>query len=246
MTSINKTFIISSGRAGSTLCGALLATAGANFGVEDVKDWDKKAGAYELKEIGKASEHHSREVNLKKYSHISLHRMWHRKYHRYMAKRYAERAFIKADFFKLSNSTLARMAKKQGYHPKLIILYRPFPEYNMSSFLRSGRQYPEMRNHFYQTYTTGMLALNIYGGCVITYEEMITPDENAWISRVSEVTGLAENKLKQSRDELIESRESKRENYFRLPDPELDNLEEAIYKIRDRVISADRLAERSV
>lgn len=241
---VKKYFMISSGRAGSTICSSILAGAGANFGVEQEADWNKSSGAYELKESWKATEHHDLEVKLKKFSHASLLRMWRRKYHRNQTKRFTRKMLDKADFVKFSNSSIVRLAPKLGCSPSIILLYRPFAEYMFSSFLRSGRPFLKMREHFIQTYATGLVALKLYGGCVIRYDEIINKDSDDWIKRISSLTNLNVEQIILERNRQIQVKEEQLSPKLNLNDDELIRLEESILEIGDVLIPPSRLAER--
>lgn len=238
-------FIISSGRAGSTLLSAILAEAGADFGYNSSGSWDRRAGAFELKQGTHAAEHHNRAIELKDNSHISRWRMFKRKYHRSMAKRNTRKLLQQADWVKLSNSGVVRLARALDYQPRVILLHRHFSNYALSSFLRSGRHVPKMMNHYYNTYADGLLALNIYGGCLIEYNEIIDRNNNQWLERISAVSHLDSQPLVAARDITVdENRHEDADVDF--GNEQLEKLDKVIAQYRGKIIQPHRLSQRRI
>lgn len=238
-------FIVSSGRAGSTLLSSIIAQAGADFGCGDSAQWDRRAGAFELKIGSHAAEHHNRAIALKDNSHISRWQMLRRKYHRSMAKKNTRKLMQQAQWIKLSSSGVIRMARAVDYQPRVILLYRPFANYAYSSFLRSGRHVPQMIEHYYNTYADGLLALNIYGGCVVEYSEIIDRNNDAWLERVAALSNLESANLITARDAIVDQQRSE-DTGMAFEDYRLADIDKLIGQHRGRLIEPHRLAGRRV
>lgn len=241
-SSLKRYFVLSSGRAGSTLCASLFTAAGANFGCGTVGEWDVRAGAFEHKESTRVAQYNERGLELKSYSHRSRWAMYRRKYHRAMAKKNTKSLMEKAEYAKTSSSAIIKLAKTLGYEPTVLLLYRSFNDYALSGFLRSGRNYSQMLEHYYQTYSTGLIALQIYGGCVIHYDEIADTTNNEWIDRVCEVSSLDRQKLIAARDVNVRSHQPSEP--FCFENEQISSVEKAIQYYSNRVILPHRLVER--
>jgi hypothetical protein len=171
--------------------------------------------------------------------------MFKRKYQRTMAKRNTKKLLQQAQWVKLSNSGVVRLARSVNYQPRVILLYRPFANYALSSFLRSGRQVSQMIDHYYNTYSGGLLALNIYGGCLVEYSEMIQRKDNQWLERIAGLSNLSLDALITARDQQVDVGRSE-DSAITLDDTRLVQIDQALAECRGQLITPHRLSERKV
>ena len=116
-----------------------------------------------------------------------------------------------------------------------------------SSYLRSGRDYQGMADHFAATYQTGLVALEVFGGCLVHYDELVDRSAAAWLSRVARVTSLDEPKLRAARDRLVTDNLDVGDGArFADLDPRMLRLDDAMRAVPADVVEPGRLAARGV
>lgn len=240
-----KVFIVTPGRAGSTLFCSILADAGADFGVPMTKDWDVRAGGYEHDACNKASAHSKRALELKSLSKLHRVNMFKRKYHRTMAKRSIGKVLSQADYIKHSDADLVRWSRGLGYQPSVILLYRSFNLYCVSNYLRAGGTYERLLSHYADTLETGLLSIATFGGCVVSFDDVINPEQSAWADRVEQVTGLDAQQLLSNRSEVVKPT-SQSPNPFMIDNPRIAAIEQAIAAIEDRVTPPSAQSARGI
>jgi len=241
----NKIFIVTPGRAGSTLFCSILAHAGADFGMKTTEEWDVRAGGYEHVACYSAMMHSRRALELKPSSKISAWAMLLRKYHRLMAKGKLSAILKKADYIKSSDSDLVRWSRGLGYQPSVLVLYRSFDRYCVSNYLRSGGNYSKLLSHYADSIETGLLAMATFGGCVVCFDEVIDPHQTSWAHNVSRVTGLDAAQLLAYRDKVVKPSASE-PNPLNISDPRLTAIEQAIESCKNKVFTASAQAGRGI
>src|SRR5258705_8868886 len=163
--------IIGSGRSGSSLLSAILADAGADFGMAGVASWDSsKGGAYEHPKLHAAYRWYSRANKIAK-------SMWPDWLGRRFCQRQTERnlhdALRSVTFAKCPSTTwLMHIIKQIGYKPVLIVSYRSFSEYAASIYLKNGRSMKAIKGAYIDVHETMLLQLSIFGGFAIEYAEL--------------------------------------------------------------------------
>lgn len=241
----SKVFIVTPGRAGSTLFCSILASAGADFGMPSTGDWDVRAGGYEHDACNTASAHSKRALELKTQSRLSRVRMYLRKYHRTMAKRSIGKVLTQADYIKHSDADLVRWSRGLGYQPSVILLYRSFNLYCVSNYLRAGGTYERLLSHYADTIETGLLSIATFGGCVVSFDDVIDPAQVAWAQRVGQVTGLDTQQLLASRDEVVKPT-NQAPNLLAIDNPRIAAIEQAIAAIADQVCPPSAQSKRGI
>lgn len=240
-----KIFVITPGRAGSTLFCSILAHCGADFGMPLTEQWDRRAGAYEHKQGYSASSHAKRALELKQNSKMSRWTMLKRKYHRRMTKLNLAAVLKKADYCKTSDADLVRWARGLGYQPSVLLLYRSFDRYCVSNYLRTGGSYARLLAHYADSVETGILAMKTFGGCVIDFDNVLDLQQTQWARSVAKLTGLESDALLSYRDGIVKPT-AQMQNTIPLHDPRILAIEQAIVACGDEVFQTSAQAKRGV
>jgi hypothetical protein len=201
-----RVFIVGTGRSGSSLLSAILADAGVDFGVPNVSGWDRSSGAFEHPLLISACKWFLR---ARKVSLISD-----------RAKRFCEskmeqelvRLLQKVEFSKYPAAIdLIHVIPKLGYVPKVIVSYRNFDSYSMSAYLKNGGNITRLAYDYVETNNTALLQLNVFGGCSVSYEEVIDLEETDWAQSIADLTGLDFERILKSREKRALKPSCKRE-----------------------------------
>lgn len=235
--------VLSTGRCGSSLLSSILAKSGANFGMPDNIEWDERLGAYEASEVGKAEGHYQRSLELRQQSFLSRTTMWKRKYHRYRARKKLDSILSRVDYIKSGSAAIPLLAAKLGYTPSIILLYRSFQRQAFSTYQRHGTAYPVIRDRYYSKNSSALLSLYMYGGCVISFEQITSPENSLWATSLGELTGIKTEHLLKVRDESIRIK-TERNGPTLITTPDIDQLSEQLGSLSGRLIPADRLSNR--
>ena len=120
-----KYFVVTVGRTGSSLLCAVMADAGAEFGMPVPDEWDPRRGVMENLKLRRAAHHYRRAWDIDNGRRVNFSPALESKWRRYLARRCLRSALAQAQFFKGSDLDLIAQASfKLGYLPKLIVSYR--------------------------------------------------------------------------------------------------------------------------
>jgi hypothetical protein len=200
-------FIVSPGRSGSTLLAAILADCGAEFGLPVPPRWDRQTGDMEHPRLTLAARNMARAGNPAAHERRFALRRWRWAMLRSRAKRQLDAALGRVDYVKVEGGhELVRSAFKLGYFPSIIISYRRFEDYTVSLGLRrASATIQSLEKNYCSTLRSGLWLLNTFGGCVIGYEQLVDPTEQAWAEPLSRVTGIPADRLIAARDARVEA-----------------------------------------
>jgi len=235
MSSRTRFLIVSDGRTGTTLLSAILAYAGADFGMPVANSWDHRAGANEHPEFIPAI------YALEKAEHVfdlstrfpGLRPI--ARFYRSIAKRRVGQLMRKAAYHKASGY-MAAYAFKVGFDPRVIASYRRFDALARSKMLQQRVGYPDMVRRFERTYRNALIGIYTFGGCAIDFEELVDPSETGWASALSHVTGIPYQALLVGRQAVVGERAKSHDGEaFRL-DTGMDSLSEDLTSLRGRSI----------
>jgi hypothetical protein len=195
-------FVVSSGRSGSTLLSAILAEAGARFGVTVPSRWDPVGGALEHP-LGHRAAAAFRRAGAAKPDGWLRRRAW--QLHRSAGRRALRALLAEAAFVKCEDLDLVIAAVfKLGFFPKVILSYRRFEDHAISRGLRKATaDVDALLAHYCRTYRNGWLLLQTFGGCVVGFDELIDPSATSWAPALAAVTGLAAVDLLAARDRRL-------------------------------------------
>jgi hypothetical protein len=202
MNDKDRYLITGTGRSGSSLLAAILADAGANFGIPAQTSWDRRGGAYEHKKLHLAYNWYSRAQKISR-------SLWPGR----MGRKYCERQMreelrsLLTDVPYAKSQTLVWLVheiRALGFRPRIIVSYREFNGYAASFHIRLGMRMSELAETYVDTYATTALQLQLFGGCAVSYEELMDEREEAWATAVSQLTGLPAEKLLEARQKRAE------------------------------------------
>ena len=226
--------IASDGRAGSTLITAILGTAGIDLGIPPVVDWNPLGGAYEhpgLDRLNRTLETAEHLTGLaEKFPGLkTLTRLY-----RSLAKRRVKTLLKRGQCVKCS-PLAAGYAFKLGLMPQIIAVYRDFGDLARSKMLLERMQWPMIADRALLTYRNALIGIHTFGGCAISYEEMVDPSQTAWLQALADCTGLDYLTLAEARAKIArpKPRLSGEKQLFHL-DERLDVVERDLRVLRGR------------
>ena len=201
----HRFFVVTSGRTGSSLLAAVLADAGAEFGIPTPEQWYAGGGALEHPELHRVSAWmgYAYEISADRPG-IGLRRyLWD--IYRSVGKSHLRKLLREASYIKGQGADFAvQLAFKMGYFPTIIVSYRSFEDFAISSAMKSGRSNLEtLVNYYNRVNRNALLLLRMFGGCVVRYSDLTDPDNTAWANVIEQVTGLSAKRLLASRDRRV-------------------------------------------
>ncbi len=200
--SLNRVFIVTIGRTGSSLLASILADSGADFGLSRDIDWAPAGGTLEHPEMNPVVRNFQRmnAIGARRPAQLLARLEW--TYARHLAKSGLKKTLPKATYFKGELDTVVHWAARFGYFPKVIVSYRPFGEV-LKSLGHLHPQLPEYHaNRYASVLRNGLALATTYGGCVVDYHELVDDGETGWASAIAETTGLEAESLLAARDKI--------------------------------------------
>lgn len=189
-----KYFIITPGRTGSSLLCAMLADAGADFGMDAPADWNRKDGGSMESPLIREAVRQRKKLPAKPKS-FPARMKW--KWERRRMKRAVEEALESADYHKSINLDLVvPVAESLGYESRIILNIRDYTSFAMSlaRMAHAGRVTRDYTLPLYlRTLHDGLMLLDRHGGCVVDYDTL-----PGWIDQIAATTGLDPADLRRS------------------------------------------------
>lgn len=246
MLSKLRYFIISPGRTGSSLLAACLVKTGADFGMPAATEWDPHDGDFERPDFAKAAFLYGRAHTLAPAQPAGPVKLALWRAYRKRAERRLRRALAAAAFFKAVDADLVlQPAVKLGYAPRVILSVRPFAEQAASQYVRSKHWTANfLLAHYLRTLRNGLVAVRVFGGCVVSHRALMAPEESAWARALAGATGLDAAAILAARAELARPAEAMPE----LPclSPEADRLYAEAEALEGRMLEPLRPALRAI
>ena len=217
--------VVTPGRSGSSLLCAILADAGANFGMPTIAEWPHDEGAFQHPLAANVTRLLPRIELLSNDPWIG----WVRRVVKKRLKRRFAAAmsalWTSADYVKIAAShTLVPASVRLGFQPRIILNIREYRAC-VSSLCRltAHRRTPDqMREVYRAALYNGLALLHVHGGVVVDFDDL--RQNSDWIGPVSHLTGLPYDALFQSWRARVETRESGSTEFA--DDPELEQLYE--------------------
>jgi len=198
-------FILNLGRCGSSLLGAALADAGADFGFEPPRDWDPRSGQMESRAIKRAAHHYRRAYDIGEGRKYLVSPVLESKYRLKLGRWYLRQALQTSQYLKISDLDLVvQPSFKLGFSPRIILNYRQLEP--MLSSLLVGRTHAgpdQLARDYVRIYRQGLLLLQSFGGCVVSYNELQDAQSSAWAAALGTVTALDPAALMKSRERRL-------------------------------------------
>ena len=149
--------------------------------------------------------------------------------------------FEQVDFAKFPplSHMLPYYIKNQGYDVTIILVYRKFEDFAMSMLIKNAVTIKKLKADYIDMYQTGLVLLNIHGGCAISYDEITNHSETQWIDALAETTNFSSAKIAEARQRR--NRENiKGVNKFNLHDPQCDLIYSELMKYKGKSVLKNR------
>lgn len=192
-----RVFILNLGRCGSSLLGAILADAGADFGLAAPDTWDPRTGQMETTEIRRAAHHFRRAHDISEGRKFLLSPVLERKLRLHLARRWLRAALARSRFLKIGDLDLVvQPAFKLGYVPSVIVNFRQLEP--MLPSLLVGRTHvgaDELAREYVRIYRQALMLLQTFGGCTVEYNELLDTRASGWADGLATVAACAPETL---------------------------------------------------
>ncbi|HTT80536.1 MAG TPA: hypothetical protein VMF86_12735 [Stellaceae bacterium] len=237
--------VVGAGRTGSSLLCAVLAAAGADFGMPADQVWAADDGAFEHADVTRAAAWFTVADRLG-----AVRPLWPRRWiwdaARHHAKMHLRHALAAAQFVKGPNLDLTvQLTAKFGYLPRIVVSHRSFAPQAMSLALRAaGLDTRAIEAYYLRTYKNALLWLHVYGGCTVDFDDLIDPQKTQWLDAVAEVTGLSRRRMAAARAARLDPGRAPRHSPPVLS-PECERLHACLCDLRGQVVLPSRLAARA-
>ncbi len=239
-------FIVNPGRCGSSLLAAIMADAGADFGMRVPDDWHPGEGELEHPTMVRAVRRFESAYAIGADRPAGWRRRWRWDAARHKGKRELRRALSEALWFKADGLDLVvRPALQLGYRPTVILNFRRFGPHAASLFLRRGHLTVEtLAARYDRICRNGLMLLEVFGGAAVDYAELIDREETAWASGLARATGLERDRILEARARRL-SQGQPADRELPVLDREAERLYEAMRFLSGTAISPSPPAERA-
>lgn len=197
----DRHFIVNLGRCGSSLLGAILADAGADFGLTAPDSWDPRTGQMETHEIRRAAHHFRRAHDISEGRKFVFSPVIERKLRLRRARNWLRAALAGSHFVKIGDLDLVvQPAFKLGYVPSVIVSFRQLEP--MLPSLLVGRTHvgpDELAREYVRIYRQALILLQTFGGCTIEYNDLLDPGAESWADGLAVVAACSPASLLEAR-----------------------------------------------
>jgi hypothetical protein len=226
--------VMTSGRTGSSLLAAIMTDAGADFDSpkEATRPWevDETPAIIALDRAANALTHFAASAP----QVFGLKFLW--RLQRSMVKRRLARLLCRSKFIRMVDR-LVPLVSKIGFTPRIVCSFRRFNAVAVDKVVQAGVGFPEIADHYKRVYRNCLLYIHAYGGCAISYEELMDDRETAWAAALATVTGLEEARLLRARERQISRRQKTSEN-FPVMDAEADEVYRELRLLKGMAVTA--------
>jgi hypothetical protein len=127
-----------------------------------------------------------------------------------LARKYLKQSLLRAECVKIGDlDLLVQSAFALGYSPRVILNYRRFQDCLVSNVVGRKHSGPDsIAEDYRRIYRQGFELLKIFGGCAISYEEMLTNPAGSWLAALGTVAGLDRSSLQAAATRRIRRSES--------------------------------------
>jgi hypothetical protein len=199
-----RTLMVTTGRSGSSLLAAVMAAAGADFGMPLPETWGAGSGAMEhplAQQAGRLARQ-AADIQVPRGRPSVLRYLADARLHR--AKAAVRRLLAQVDTAKADNMDLwLPHVPKLGYAPRLVVPYRSPEAVGRSFLVQAKRNWTDVADEYARINANALLQLQTFGGCAVELDELSDPAETAWAAAVAGVTGLDRDALLDARRRLL-------------------------------------------
>ena len=225
--------MVTTGRSGSSLLAAIIADAGGKFGFPSKDEWDPESGAMEHPLAQQASLLFRRAYYLRRVKRLFFFYKYLIDIRRSLGKKKLRKVLKDAHFIKSNNMDLwVWHLTKMGCRPRIIATYRRFSGNARGLFIMMGMGFDDIVEYYCRINQNALLMLDTYGGCAVSYEEVVDPDDTAWADALALTTGLSRNALLAARGKRIKDKILKYPEVVGLSDPTADRIYENLRKLK--------------
>lgn len=229
-------------RCGSSLLAAILADAGADFGLSVPFDWSPDRGALEHPDIDYVSRQFRRASYLLSNKRSSLFVKYLIDIRRSLGKRRARRVLREVRYAKSDNLDLwIWHLTKMGYRPRIIVSFRNFAATARSFFVLRGVGLNQFAERYSRIYGNALLMLDVFGGCAVSFEELVDVNETAWAEALAQATSLPSDSLLHYRNERLKQgtgNVSEGSSKVHVANPQVSFVEERLRQLKGCFIPA--------
>jgi hypothetical protein len=199
---LRRFFVISAGRTGSTLLSAILADAGAEFGMRPPSGWDRATGAMEHPDLLAACRRYAAADAISPAKPRGALRRYRWTLLRFLGKRRLRTGLAATRFVKVGHAhLLIRPVLKLGYFPSIVLSYRRFEDHAVSlGMMAANANLDQLVEQYNRINKSALWLLNMFGGCVVGYEQLVDPADRRWVEALAEVANLPAGALSAARD----------------------------------------------
>jgi len=111
----------------------------------------------------------------------------------------------------------------------------------------TGVRYMDMAKNYCDVNSSALLMLDAFGGCAVSYEELIDHDETVWAVAISNVIGLSAEALLSARNKRVQKKNTKAEEpLVDLDDVRTAQVYDRLQKLRGLTIPPSRQISRKI
>ena len=180
------------------LLSAIIAKSGGSFGLPALEDWDRRGGALEHPCILSAYKWYSRSTRIRdllipdRAANVCLS----------ICRSHLKENLRVANYIK-STKLVWLVNEINIFEPVRVIgIYRKFSGYLVSMYRKSGGDYAKWRGIWMNVNATVLLQASSYPSALVSYEELIDPNESNWATRLHKLTGMPAHTILTARKEL--------------------------------------------
>ena len=245
-----RTLIVTCGRSGSSLIAAIMADAGADFGMPTPERWNQGDGVMEHPLAISAGWKYERAWQIRGGRRFFLGYKYLADARVSLGKRDLRQLLARVDTVKGPRSDLwVPDLPKMGYAPNLVVPFAPPGEVARSFLMKAKQSWDATRADYLRANRNALLYLQSFGGCAVALRDLTDPESVAWADALSRTTGLDRGALIAARDRRVAKPSSTRSSPpahsgVALGDPEVDAVYDALRELQDRHLPASRQALR--
>ena len=245
-----RTLIVTCGRSGSSLLAAIMADAGAEFGMPTPDRWDQGAGVMEHPLAIAAGWKYERAWQIRGGRRFFLGYKYLADARVGLAKRDLRRLLAEVDTVKGPRSDLwVPDLPKLGYVPNIVVPFAPPGEVARSFLMKAKQRWDDTRSDYLRANRNALLYLQSFGGCAVALRDLTDRESITWARALASATGLDVAALIEARNRrvtkaAIDRAPSGRPSAVDLGDLEVEAVHDALSAVRDRHVPASRQAFR--
>ena len=206
-----KFLIVGTGRCGSSFLSAIIAKAGGSFEMATVEHWESGKGSFDSQRALRAYKWYVWWEFLDATKFLDRTAGVCEGVYR----RILRRTLNAADYIKLPQLVwLVHEVARLGEPVGVIGVYRKFSGYWPSIFYKRAYPFQRGKNIWMNVNNAILLQSSLYPSALISYEELLDPDETQWAEKLHTLTKLPVKELLSARKALLRPSHKPRSEFF--------------------------------